>query len=286
MADAPTTLTSRVSRKWTIRMVLISVVLIAFGLWGLYDATRAYPARGALAAEWFEFQYLEAFKQTRSPLDHRAGVKDPVAERDRLRAIKAEKGQLDPADQALVEWVDALELIGKASGPAATAIPRDDFRGTRVDDARTRLAELQRTFTTGSGDKIEAPSALTRWDIPVQWLITVLGVGIGLYIAVLIVRVTSKRFTFDESTLTLGLPGGATLTPGDIEDFDKRRWHKFYVSLKIKPGHPTLAGKAVELDLLRYEPLEDWVLRMEKAAFPPKQGDIPTAVDAGSGANP
>ena len=64
-------LTSKVSRKWTIRMVVIATVLIAFGLWGLWDAVRVYPARGALAAEWLEFQYLEEFSRSRPPLDAR-----------------------------------------------------------------------------------------------------------------------------------------------------------------------------------------------------------------------
>ncbi len=68
--------------------------------------------------------------------------------------------------------------------------------------------------------------------------------------------------------MTLGLPGGHSLTPADLTDVDKRKWDKFFVSLVVKPGHATLGGKEVALDLLRYEPLEDWVLEMEKAAFP------------------
>ena len=41
--------------------------------------------------------------------------------------------------------------------------------------------------------------------------------------------------------------------------------------LKIKAGSHALAGSEVKLDLLRYVPLEEWVLEMEKTAFPPAE---------------
>jgi len=277
-------LTSKVSRKWTIRMVVISIVLIAFGLWGLWDAVRVYPARGALAAEWLEFQFLEEFSRSRPPLDTRAGVADPAAEREKLSRLMQEKGQLPPVDEAMVRWLDALRLIGKDDGPRATAIPRDDFRGgdgSAVTDARARLEFLRAKFTTATGERVTAPSPLSPWDIPVQWLIMALGVGIGGYVALLIFRVKSRVFRFDPESRTLTLPGGATISPGDIEDLDKRKWHKFYVSMVVKKDHPTLAGQAVELDLLRFEPVEAWVLEMEKAAFPDR-----AAQDAGEPASP
>jgi hypothetical protein len=276
----PQQLASNVSRKWTIRMIVISTVLIAFGLWGLWDAVRVYPARGALAAEWLEFQYLEEFSRSRPPLDARAGVGDPAAEREKLSRMMQEKGQLPPVDEAAVRWLDALKLIGKTDGPRATAIPREDFRGgegSTVSDARTRLDFLRAKFTTASGERVTAPSPLSPWDIPVQWLIMALGVGIGGYVALLIFRVKSRVFRFDPESRTLTLPGGATISPADIEDLDKRKWHKFYVLLVLKKDHPTLAGQAIELDLLRYEPVEAWVLEMEKAAFPDRAAQDPGA---------
>ena len=45
----------------------------------------------------------------------------------------------------------------------------------------------------------------------------------------------------------------------------------FEAALKIKPGSHALAGSEVKLDLLRYVPLEDWVLEMERTAFPPAE---------------
>lgn len=275
-------LTSKVSRKWTIRMVVIATVLIAFGLWGLWDAVRVYPARGALAAEWLEFQYLEEFSRSRPPLDTSAGVADPATERERLSRLMQEKGQLPPVDEALTRWLDALKLIGKAAGPRATAIPRDDFRGgegSAVTDARARLDFLRAKFTTATGERVTAPSPLSPWDIPVQWLIMALGVGIGGYVALLILRVKSRTFRFDPESRTLTLPSGGTIAPSDIEDFDKRKWHKFYVSVLVKKDHATLGGQAVELDLLRYEPVEAWVLEMEKAAFPGRAAEAEAAAN-------
>jgi hypothetical protein len=268
--DRPT-LTTTISRKWTIKMVVISVVCLGVGVWGYWDATVAYPARGALASAYLEYQYLDQFQRGRPPLDSRAGVPDPAAELRRLEAVRAEKGELHPADAALVRWMESLSLIGRLDGPTATAIPRTDFRGddlATVTDARSRYEALRRLFTTATGEPAAAPSELSRWDIPVQWLIMVVCGGIGLYLDLLIVRVHLRRYRFDPATLTLTLPGGQTITPADIEDIDKRKWHKLYCSVVVKKDHPTLGGKSLEMDLLRYEPLEAWVLEMERAAFP------------------
>jgi hypothetical protein len=40
------------------------------------------------------------------------------------------------------------------------------------------------------------------------------------------------------------------------------------VVLEVKEGHATLGGKGVKLDLFVHNPLEEWVLAMEKTAFP------------------
>lgn len=274
----PGTLTTTISRKWTLRMVIIAIVLLAFGVWGFYDAYVVYPARGARSAEWLEFQYLDQFSTLRPPLDGRASVADPQAELTRIERRLAETGQVDAADRALREWVNALHLIGKRDPATTTVIPREDFRGVAVSGARERRADLAQRWTTGSGASAATPSPLSRWDIPVQWLITLCGIGIGLYMFFLLLRVRMRRFTYDPATKRLTLPGGASIVPDDIEDFDKRKWHKFFVALKVKPGHPQLGGKTVELDLLRFVPLEDWVLEMERAAFP-ERGE-PTVVDA------
>lgn len=283
MGEQPATndrVSSRISRKWTIKMVLIAAGLLAFGLWGLYDATVAYPRRGSRASEYLELQYLQQFAQLRPPLDNRAGIADPVAELARLKQKEDATGG-DNVDRACVSWLESLALLSQLKGPTGTAIPRTDFRGDQVTDASQRFKDLTARFTVTQGGKVEAPSPLSTWDIPVQWLITAAGLGIGFWVLLLIVRVRAKSFSFEPGALRLTLPGGASLVPEDIEDFDKRRWHKFYVTLRIKPSHPQLGGQAIELDLLRYEPVEEWVLAMERAAFPDRATEDQKDDDAG-----
>jgi hypothetical protein len=271
-------LRTTINRKWTIKMVVIGIVLIGFGIWGLLDAAWIYPRRGYVASSWLEFQYLDLFSREKPPLDGRAGVADPAAEFERLTRTKAERGSLDPVDAALLEWLDQLQVVGKLDGPLATAIPRSDFRGEEVTDARSRLELLTKQWNEG-GEKKQTPSKLSFWDIPVQWLIMVAGLALGVYMFLLILRVRSKSYAWEPDAMQLTLPGGATLVPGDLEDVDKRRWHKFFVTLKVKMGHPQLGGRGVELDLLRYEPLEAWVLEMEKAAFPDRIEEAEEAAD-------
>jgi len=245
-------------------MWLIGVVLLGFGIWGLYDAVVVYPRRGERVAEWMEYQYLDQVAKNRPPLDARAAVNDIPAEQARL-ATQAQQQPLDQVDQAKKAWLEALSLVRRTDATTATAIPREDFRGDKVTDASQRLRDLTEKFTRKGAD---TPSPLAAWDIPVQWIIFAVGSGLGLYMFAVLAMARRKVFRWEPEARRLTLPGGDNLTPADLEDVDKRRWHKFYVALKVKPGHPTLAGRSVELDLLRYDPVETWVLEMERAAFP------------------
>lgn len=274
MTDSAQTVRTTINRKWTIKMVVIGLVLVGFGIWGWIDAAVVYPRRGYVAASWLEYQYLDLFSRSRPPLDARAGVADPAAELQRLERTAIDRGSLEPVDKALAEWLDQLSIVGRLDGPSATAIPRTDFRGEQVTDARARLNELSKQWTE-SGEQRQSPSKLSFWDIPVQWLIMVVGLAIGSYMFLLIFRVRSKSYGWDASQMRLTLPTGESLTPADLEDVDKRKWHKFFVTLKVKASHAQLGGKAIELDLLRYEPLEAWVLEMEKAAFPDRAEPAP-----------
>jgi len=261
------TIASHVSRKWMLRIVLIALVLIGFGFWGLYDAKIAYPRRGERASEWLEHQYLDQYGRVRGGLDSRASIDDVTGEIARLRNKQEQVGPLDAAEAAALAWLESLAIVGRTEAASATKIPRTDFRGDQVTDARARLDELNKKFTSAQG-QAQAPTPLASWDIPVQWLITVLGFGIGAYMLVLVMRVKGRTFTYAPDEKRLTLPGGASFVPSDIEDVDKRLWHKYYVEIRIKPGHAQLGGKNVKLDLMRYEPVEEWVLEMERAAFP------------------
>jgi hypothetical protein len=265
MTESQGPVIARVSRKWLLRMVLISTALLAFGVWGYVDATIYYPRRGIEAAEFLELQYLQALSTTGQT--SRAHIEDPRATLEKLRKQHAD-APLQGADRALHDWLDQLDIVGRLEpASASTHIPRTDFRGDKVSDPYERIATLRERWTTASGTPREA-SPLSAFDLPSQWIIFAVGIGMGLYILVLIVVARTKRYQWDPKEQRLTLPDGASLVPSDIEEFDKRKWHRLYITLKVKPGHPQKGGKGVEIDLMRYDAVEPWVLEMEKTAFP------------------
>lgn len=247
-----------INRAWKRKITIFAVVLFGLGLYGLFDASYAYPRRGYRAAESLEADYLK-YMQDSGRLDNKsASIDDPVALFDRTENVAS------GADAQAHKWLTQLKYLNLLS-PEHTKLPRTDFfkdgvsKGGPITDAASRLDALR-----------QAPHAepLESYDIPVQWLICAIGLGWGLYLVVLMVRVGSRVYTWDPSEKRLTLPGGGSFTPADILEFDKRKWHKFFVTITMKQGHATLGGKAIELDLLRFVPLEDWVLEMERIAFP------------------
>lgn len=110
--------------------------------------------------------------------------------------------------------------------------------------------------------KQKTPAALNAYDLPSQWIIVVVCYGCAVYVMFLLIRARLKKFQYAPEEKRLILPGGVSIVPADLKDLDKRRWHKFFVTLNLKNGN------SYPLDLLRYVPLEDWILQMEKAAFP------------------
>lgn len=254
--------TTRLNKPWLLKTLISALVLVGFGVYGLYDATVAYPARGMRFASFQKFQYLDAAKREHQ-LDFRAGVADPVQELARIRAMdRARYGALDGYRR---DWLEALEVVGKLNPES-----------TRIDDAEATYAELVKQWT-GSGGKA-APKPLSWYDIPVQWIFVAIGVGGGVWLLLLFGNVARQRYQWEEATQTLHLPDGNALTPPDIEDFDKRRWDKYLIFLKIKTTHATLGGQELKLDLYRYSPLEEWVLSMERTAFPERAEESDSSI--------
>lgn len=249
---------THINPKWLWKMVIIAVFLLGFGAWGLYDATKAYPERGVNYAEYREWDYLRIIKQDAAW--DRASVKDPKAELARLDERLRNKSNVSASEIARHQWLEALQIVGHL-----------DPAHTEIAEPIKRFDELNARWTTTQGTTKSSPKKLASWDIPVQWLITVLGFGLGLYLVGLIFTVKRTRYTWDPATQTLTLPDGAALTPADIAEFDKRKWHKYLIFLKIKPGVPKVGGQELRLDLLRFARLEEWVLAMEKTAFPENQ---------------
>jgi hypothetical protein len=240
--------TTTLNRPWLFKMAIFFVILLAFGLYGLYDATVAYPRRGQRYAETRLYEYLRSSQQS-GPLTSRVSVDNPQEE---LARLKAASRSLSEPEQRRKEWLESLQVVGRLS-PA----------NTRLNEPDKTYSALQKQWATGG-----QPKPLEWYDIPVQWLFVAIGLGGGLWLAALFVSVARQRYRWDPDTLSLHLPGGPVITPADLEEVDKRRWDKYLVYLRLKPAHPTLGGRELKLDLYRYAPLESWVLELERAAFP------------------
>jgi len=248
-------LATSLSKSWTIRMVVIMAACFGLGLWGLYDATVAYPARGVRAAERLELGYLEKADEV-GRLAH-AGIEDPAADFERLRSRAALKDPFSELDAARYKWLDSLEIVSRLD-PAYTKIPREE-----VPSARERLDQLQSSLNTKSAAK-----PLNRLDITFQWVIFGVCCGLGVVVFAHFVNTGRRKYRWDPGELRLTLPGGASFVPDDAEEFDRRKWHKFLMFVRIKPSHPDLGGQELKFDLLQHAGLESWVLKMERAAFP------------------
>ncbi len=246
-----TLLRTKASPKWLGKQVIFIMAICGFAAWAFYDASIAYPKRGEQAADFLKLQYVKAVLAP--GVLERATVDDPEAELAKLH--EREAGTLSPIQKGRMEWLEALRNAGKL-----------DKQHAQIPDAAATRDALEKRFTKAD----QAPKALSRFDIPVQWGIAIGCGAIGAAMIAVLFRTVGTAYTFDPATQTLTLPGGgASITPGDVELFDKRKWDKFLVFLKIKPGSHPLAGREVRLDLLRHVPLEDWILEMEKTAFPP-----------------
>lgn len=239
-------------KRWVVRMLLIAVVLWAFGGWAFYDATIKYPAKGRAAAQGLQLRYMQEVMKTRSMYD--TPVVDPAGDLEQLR----EKDLLDlsPADAAKLEWLRALSTPGLGLlNPEHTKFsdPQAEFE---------RLSEIERTKGF--------PPLLSQYDILVQWVICAVCWVLGLFMIVLFVGVKSKVYRWDAATKTLTLPRGEQIGPADLDPqdpVDLSKWNKFLVFLRPRPGHGKFSGP-IKLDVFRYEPLEDWVKVLAKAVAP------------------
>jgi len=296
----PATQFTTTNRGWLMKMMIFLVVLIGFGLYGLYDATLAYPGRGMEDASYKKKLYLEradeASKVGRSDLLDNAGIAAPEARRATLVARRAEL-------EASEEKGSKLQAARAAGGAEGTRAERDyrDLLPTIVEAAALRwldslnlVSGLKPAMTemkdpraelkalTERWSKASPPKALNFYDIPMQWCFTVVGFGGGLYLLYVIFRTSRKRYGWDPAQQRLYFPDGKTLVPGDISEFDKRKWDKFFIFLHRKPE---AGGGEVKLDLLRHAPLEKWVLEMEKTAFPQNTATpSPAATEAATAA--
>jgi len=269
------------NHRWVFKLGVIAFVVFLVGLWGLWDATSVYPARGERYADWARWQYLEAAKDADSEdfgiFIREASVENPQEELARLS--KPEKVAQNRADannpassrtlraamqDARLEWLKALKVIGML-----------DPRHTVIESPQRELEALRTRWSAEP-----KPKPLHTLDLLVQWLIFAVCMIIALIMLVHMLRVRTKRYAWDPGPMALTLPGGATVTPEDLEEVDKRKWDKFIVFLKIKPGHEKLGDQEVAVDTYQHARVEDWVLAMEEKAFGSQEQTPQVAADA------
>lgn len=264
--------TSTIGMRWARRMIIFAVLLLGLGAWATWDAYVVYPKRGIAFAEWAEWQYLLALKEE-SRIDpgimtRNAPVADPKAELERLRSDETTRQRMSMA--ARYEWLRALSLVGHL-------IPEN----TDYTSVAPRQREEQLSQAWASRDK---PAALRGYDIPSQYLMMIIGYGFGLYILFLLARVAVTKYRWTPATRALTLPSGATITPADLAEVDKRKWDKFIVFLKIRPGVDKVGDTSVRVDTFRHGKVEEWILEMEREAFGPQEGPSEGAPADGVGA--
>ncbi len=253
--------TTTLNRPWVLKMVAFIVILAGFGTWGLIDGLWVFPNRGEKDASYKLYVYLQAARDAGRLTQANVGVPDPAAslaeleakERD-LRTVvqgKPTTGGISPRaaafELARLDWLRSLQRIWRL----------DSAPGRLQDDLAAQLDALTTTWKTTT-----PPKPLDTYDLHFQWIFVVLGYAGALWLVGVLARAKGTVFRWDPAEHRLTLPDGASMTPADVAEFDKRKWHKFYVTLVLKDG------SSRTLDLLRYVPLEAWILEMEKIAFP------------------
>jgi hypothetical protein len=296
MSDVQPTQTTTLGRNWLLKTALFITLLLGFGVWGLSDAMYFYPKRGEMDAARRLKDHLAAAETAGVLTSSQLKVADPVKTYSDLKAKSADiaartRGEGMDAKAARVEetrfvWLDALNRMWalrpeprlvateKASASAPARKHYFDMRegeGYTVaagSTEKTKLApkDLLGVLTTAINTSNQV-TPLSGFDMLFQWVFVVIGFGGGLWMLLTLVRAAAKKYRWQPDTQALTMPNGKTVTPADIQDLDKRLWHKFFVVMHVK------GGEAYRLDLLRYQPLEDWVLAMEKTAFPDRDAE-------------
>lgn len=281
MSDA-TRLSTRLNRKWLTKMSIFMAALVILGVWGAVDALWLYPRRGEHHATFMLKDYLQKLSDEGS-LVRAASIEDPEGEHRRL-------SQMNPppsgGEAARLAWLDSLGRIHNLgalarqnqeakAGAGATGTPNTR---TMFADPSSRLDELTKDLANRN-----VPKPLSAYDIPLQYVFAVAGLGGAVSMVFFLLGCKRVRFEYDPQEKRLFLPSGKSFVPADISEVDKRDWHKYFLYMRING----FEGEQ-KFDLLRYSPLEDWLEEMRRlrpgydpAEDEPQQGDAAAAAGAG-----
>lgn len=279
--------TTTLGRNWLIKTLLFLVLLLGFGCWGLVDAVYFYPRRGEMDAARRLKDHLAAADAAGMLTSNQLKVTDPKATYAQLRAREAEiaslarqespEGRSARFDATRLVWLESLNrmwalrseprLVDAEKGPPARKHYFDMREGAGFtvgpDGAKTPLPPgdlLKRLVSAAATSNQVTP--LSGFDMLFQWVFVLIGFGGGLWMLVTLLKAAAKRYRWEPAEQRLTMPDGKTVVPSEIGELDKRLWHKFFCVMNLKDGG------SYKLDLLRYQPLEDWVLAMERTAFP------------------
>lgn len=280
-----------VNRSWLVKMLIFAAILLGFGCWALADGFWLYPRRGLADASVKLRDFLSSAdkagrltQQTITTSDPGARLKELKAKEDELRT--AARGETSDArkaamDVSQLEWLESLSRAWRLSAAEkplgttsakSTGVARTLVFNPGVGEGSVTPAGGAKTALTPQAllnelnnywSEAKQPSPLSGFDMPVQFIFMVVGFGWGLYLVWLILKTKAlaNRYTWEPETKKLSTPDGFSVTPGTLDDLDKRKWHKFYVTLITSAGQK-------ELDLLRFDPLEQWILELERTRFP------------------
>lgn len=252
-------LTTRLNTKWMFKMFVFLAFLLGLGVWAAIDAFWVYPKQGRHHAEYALGQHLECLSKSGRLLVG-ASVEDPAATLSALEASGAKDS--NSCDAYKYAWLLSLSRVTSLSAISErnrAAIAQAG--GTSGVNSETMFADPQATLD-GLVQKLgtqNAPKPLAAYDIPLQYLFMIIGFGGAAWLAVFLSRCRTVSYSYDPSEHRLFLPDGRSFVPAQIGEVDKRDWHKYFIYLTLNDG-----SKEMKFDLLRYTPLEDWVLEMEK----------------------
>ncbi|MCA9304306.1 MAG: hypothetical protein KC996_09305 [Phycisphaerales bacterium] len=269
MAEDTAPTRAPLNTKWVVKMAVVIAALLLFAVLGFYDATVKYPARGERYASYTQWQYLDAARNANNEdfgvFERESSVSDPIAELKRLQDPQTQlstRPLRSSMQMARRTWLEALQTIGRL---------KPEY--TSFDSPAEKFDELAKKW----GSTTSLPKPLKSYDIPLQWLILIVCLPLALYVMLRFVRVKALKYTWDESNMELTVPCGASITPADLEEVDKRKWDKFIVFLKLKDEHPTHGGKEIKVDTYQHKYVEEWILAMEKDAFGSQEEDDASA---------
>lgn len=248
-----------INPKWLRKIVIFGLVALGFGCWALYDVLITNPRRGAEDVEYKLLVYLQSASAASRLTDRDTTVADPGAE---LAALKADldthrkNAAGTDADARTARFLAARHDWLEAHKHAWTLKPES----TTLTGVAEKLKDLD---TRWKG--LEAPKPLGAYDIPLEFVWLVAGFGLAGYMALLIVQVSRKSYTYDREKKALTIPGGRVISLLDCADFDRRRWHKLFISIVLTDG------TSMEFDLYRFKWLEEFIVDMEYTKFPDRK---------------